>query len=167
MRKQESHYIRIIDSGDLRDSTDMALTRSYMKAVSILHQLHDTLSTQLESLQTFLDTQMPFLSTEDKNSSEKRKSYLDHIRRGLPSLRKRERRLMQRLKRFNGMKDGVSELYIPLVDRSMLITIQADWFLVPFRKSPFNPTGRQHPYPHKYDSGEAFFSCSGKGLRVF
>ncbi|MCJ1421357.1 hypothetical protein MMC32_007720 [Xylographa parallela] len=154
----ESHYIRIIDNGDLRDNTDMALTRSYMKAVSILHQLHDTLSTQLESLQTFLDGEIPFCETEDKISAGKWKYCLDCIRRDVVYLRKRERRLMQRLKRFNGMKDGVRALRNPLINRSMLTSIQADWILFPARKSPINQTGRQHPYPHEHDSGKAFIS---------
>ena len=136
----------------------MALTRSYMKAVSILHQLHDTLSTQLESLQTFLDGEIPFCETEDKISAGKWKYCLDCIRRDVVYLRKRERRLMQRLKRFNGMKDGVRALRDPLINRSMLTSIQADWILFPARKSPINQTGRQHPYPHEHDSGKAFIS---------
>ena len=163
MWKQESHYIRIIDSGDLRDNTDMALTRSYMKAVSILHQLHDTLSTELESLQTFLNEKMQYFETEDQLSSGKWKDHFDCIWRDVIRLRERERRLMQRLKRFNGMKDGVRTLCIPRVVQSTLTSIQADWFLFSSRKSPINQTGRQHPYPHEYDSGKAFVShWSGK-----
>ncbi|MCJ1383575.1 hypothetical protein MMC17_006689 [Xylographa soralifera] len=138
----ESHYIRIIDSGDLRDDTDMALTRSYMKAVSILHQLHDTLSTQLDSLRTFLDEEMQVFESGDKISSGRWKYYLDRIWRNVANLRKRERRLMQRLNRFNEMKDGVRTLCVPLVIQSTLTFIQADWFLFSFRKSPINQAGR-------------------------
>ena len=167
MWEQESHYIRIIDSGDLRDNTDMALTRSYMKAVSILHQLHDTLSTQLEFLQKFLEKEIHFFETEDRVLSVKWKYYFDCIQREVVSLRKRETRLMQRLRRFSGMKDGVRALCIPLVTRFMLTSVQADWFLFSLRKSPCNPAGRQHPYPHEHDGGKTFVSQWGGKLEIF
>lgn len=84
-----------------------------MKAVSILHQLHDTLFAQLASLQTFLDNEIPYFETRDKDLDEQSRYYFDRISREMVHLRRWERRLMQRMQRFDGMKDGVRQLCIP------------------------------------------------------
>jgi hypothetical protein len=84
-----------------------------MKAVSILHQLHDTLDAQLDSLQTFLDDNTPYFETRDKDLDEQWRCHFHRISRAIVHLRRWERRLMQRMQRFDGMKDGVRRLCYP------------------------------------------------------
>jgi hypothetical protein len=85
----------------------MSQTRSYTKAVSILRQLHDALFAQIDSLQTFLDDNMQYFETKHRDLEEQWKCYLDRIASELIHLRRWQRGLMQRIQRFDGMKDGV------------------------------------------------------------
>ena len=108
MRDQESHYIRIIDGGSLQDSTDMSQSRSYMKAVSILRQFHDTLSAHLDSLDAFLDGTRYFeTQTPKPEPNEQWRCYFDRISREMVHLQRWRRRLLQRAQRFHDMKDGI------------------------------------------------------------
>jgi ubiquitin C-terminal hydrolase len=94
-----------------------------MKAVSILHQLHDTLFVHLDSLQTFLNDNLQFFETKDEDLDEQWKCYFDQISRKIIHLRRWQRRLIQRMQRFDGMKDGVRRLCILIEVKSTLTPI--------------------------------------------
>jgi hypothetical protein len=82
-----------------------------MKAISILRQLHDILSTQCDSLQTFLDDNMPFFETKDGDLETRWNCYFDRIESESVNLRRWQRGLVQRMQRFDGMKEGVGDLF--------------------------------------------------------
>jgi hypothetical protein len=86
----------------------MSQTRSYTKAASILRQLHDALFAQNDSLQIFFDDNMQYFETRDAELEARCKSQLDRIFNEMIHLRRWQRRLMQRIQRFDGMKEGVS-----------------------------------------------------------
>ena len=90
----------------------MTQTRSYTKAVSILRQFHDTLFAQAESLQTFLD--------DNREQFEQWTCYFDQISSDMIHFRRWQRRLLQRMQRFDGMKDGVRRLYVLIAVKSSL-----------------------------------------------
>ena len=128
-----------------------------MKAVSILRQFHDTILSQIASLETFLDETHQYFETNDRDLDEHWRRYFDRIRRENNHLRRWERRLAQRMQRFDGMKDGVCD---PIVSegRSTTLTLtQAYGFVCSSRKSPFDETRGRHRRPHEHDCGTAWF----------
>lgn len=72
----------------------------------MLRQFHDTLATTIESLQNFLDDNLHFFET-DAGLDVMSISYLEIVHSETFHLRRFRRRLLQRMQRFDGMKDGV------------------------------------------------------------
>lgn len=71
-------YVRTNDNGHLIDNVDISQTRSNMRTIS-LRQPGGILSTQCDSLQTFLDDNMPFSETKNGDLETKRNCYFDRI----------------------------------------------------------------------------------------
>ncbi len=92
----------------------MSRTRTYTKAVSILRQVHDSLSSQIDSLQMFLDDNIQYFETKDKDSEERWRGFFERISSELVHLQRWQRRLKQRIQRFDAMKDGVCLTLCPL-----------------------------------------------------
>ena len=134
------------------DDSSMSRTRSYTKAASMLRQFHDTLATTIESLQNFLDDNLHFFETESGQDAVSM-SYLEIVHCETFHLRRFRRRLLQRMQRFDGMKDGV-RWSRSLYWRSIRLTLtQASELICPPRESAVDQTGRRHRRSHQYDCG--------------
>jgi len=85
----------------------MTRTKSYTKAVSILHQLHNTLFATIDNLENFLDEKTHYFDAGDEKLNDQWSRYMDWISLEMGELRRWQRRLSQRMKRFDGMKVGL------------------------------------------------------------
>jgi Mg2+ and Co2+ transporter CorA len=104
---QESFYIRTIDTNNLSDDQSLTRTNSYTKAVSILRQSHDTLSTTLETLHNFLNDTEVYFEKKDSTGEDLWRGFYVLIQCETDHLELWIRRVGQRMQRFEAMKNGL------------------------------------------------------------
>jgi Mg2+ and Co2+ transporter CorA len=104
---QESFYIRTIDTNNFSDDQSLTRTNSYTKAVSIMRQSHDTLSTTLETLHDFLNDTETYFEKKDSTGEDLWRGFYVLIQCETDHLELWNRRVGQRMQRFEAMKNGL------------------------------------------------------------